>query len=77
VSGKVPPGDMPQDRIKLLDKAKEAFTNGNFSKSGMVSIIESLYYAAIECPRMSCTYCEHIARSEAQRQSQVGEAEAG
>ena len=75
MGGKVPAEEMTPWRVRLLADGW-AVLNGDKSIDKK-QVIRDLLRAAEECPRTSCAYCEHIARSEAQRQAEVGEAEAG
>lgn len=76
MSGKVPAEKMTKARVDLVVRAND-IEGRSVSKSQLLALIENLAAAAIECPRIECAYCEHQARSEAQQQAQVGEAEAG
>jgi uncharacterized protein YutE (UPF0331/DUF86 family) len=77
MSGKVPLTEMTQGRRDLLEKAIEKYKG--MEESEDKDLLFALIVAAEICPRTTCAFCEHIARSEAQQQSksEVGEAEAG
>lgn len=77
MGGKVPPEDMDPERVSLLRLAKSAAKD--MHKNHLLDLVRALTDAAQECPRSSCAFCEHQSRAEAQkqRQSHVGEAEAG
>lgn len=73
MSGKVPAEDMTQARLEVMAKI-EAVTEGKGpeeQKSYPKSLLAQALPLLEECPRTSCAYCEHIARSEAERNKEV------
>lgn len=69
MGGKVPAEDMTEEREQLLADAVQVLAGDK--SIDKKQIIRDLALAAEECPRTSCAYCEHIARSERDREKEV------
>lgn len=69
MGGQVPAQDMTGERLQLLAEAMVLVETPDRDKwparKDVRGLIERLVHAAERCPRTSCAYCEHIARSEA------------
>ena len=63
MSGKVPPEEMDEERVELLERAADV-TSG-MSKSHMLALIALLAGAAQQCPRIGCATCSFMAKHEA------------